>query len=162
MQKIVIAGAVVIIILVGAHFFIPKSQTPNSNIPKDTTIVPSRTTLSTAFVYGPYIGTLPCADCEGLQTEITLTKKGEYTDEGTYVVSQTYLGKSEKPLITKGNWTMIRGDAQNPNASVFLLNPDDPGLSVYYLKVGDTEIEMLDNDLKKINSPFDMTLKKKR
>ncbi len=48
---------------------------------------------------GIYKGTLPCADCEGIETEIILSK-----DE-TYVKKTKYLGKDEKVFEELGDFT---------------------------------------------------------
>lgn len=50
---------------------------------------------------GTYKGILPCADCEGIETTITLT------DDQTYTMQTKYLGKSDaKYFDSKGkfNW----------------------------------------------------------
>jgi hypothetical protein len=52
---------------------------------------------------GTYEGTLPCADCPGLQTLIT------FNSDGTFHMEETYLERSEKPTITNGKW-IIEGD----------------------------------------------------
>src|SRR5215831_4012358 len=40
-----------------------------------------------------YEGVLPCADCEGIKTELTLYRKAESSDPATYRLSETYLGR---------------------------------------------------------------------
>lgn len=45
---------------------------------------------------GTYQGTLPCEDCEGVETRITLKKSGKYARE------EKYLGKSNTPLMGAG------------------------------------------------------------
>jgi copper homeostasis protein (lipoprotein) len=48
---------------------------------------------------GTYKGTMPCADCEGIETVITLTK------ELKYIIRSNYLGKKGNILIEKGGFT---------------------------------------------------------
>lgn len=50
-------------------------------------------------ILGTYKGVLPCADCEGIETEITLSK-----DE-TYTKKTKYLGKDEKVFEELGDYT---------------------------------------------------------
>lgn len=50
-------------------------------------------------ILGTYKGVLPCADCEGIETEITLAK-----DE-TYTKKTKYLGKDEKVFEELGDYT---------------------------------------------------------
>lgn len=49
---------------------------------------------------GAYSGVLPCADCEGIRTEITLNQNETYTKR------ITYLGKADNKFFEeKGNYT---------------------------------------------------------
>lgn len=47
---------------------------------------------------GTYKGVLPCADCEGIRTEITLNK------DMTFVIKSNYLGKEAKVWEEKGTF----------------------------------------------------------
>jgi hypothetical protein len=49
---------------------------------------------------GTYEGTLPCADCPGLQTLIT------FNSDGTFYMEETYLESDVKPIITNGKWAL--------------------------------------------------------
>ena len=55
---------------------------------------------------GTYEGTLPCADCPGLQTIII------FNPDGTFHMEETYLERSEGPTITEGTW-VVQGDIIN-------------------------------------------------
>ena len=48
---------------------------------------------------GIYKGTLPCADCGGIQTQLTLMEDGGFERQ------TTYLGKDEKTQFEKGKFT---------------------------------------------------------
>ncbi len=50
-------------------------------------------------VIGTYTGTLPCADCEGIETEIQLL------DGNAYDIKMTYKGKSDKPVEHAGAYS---------------------------------------------------------
>jgi len=55
---------------------------------------------------GEYIGVLPCADCDGLKTSITISK------DGTYKISEEYLGKKElKETKYQGKFTGLDGSS---------------------------------------------------
>ncbi len=43
----------------------------------------------------------------------------------------------------EGSWTILRGTKNNPDAVVYQLNPDDPKLSIYFLKMGDSLLHVL-------------------
>jgi heat shock protein HslJ/uncharacterized lipoprotein NlpE involved in copper resistance len=54
---------------------------------------------------GEYQGTLPCADCAGVKTSI------ELAEDFSYVLTRTYLGKSDQKIETKGNFKWnVAGD----------------------------------------------------
>lgn len=48
---------------------------------------------------GTYRGILPCADCEGVQTTVTLNR------DNTYLIESIYLGKSDKAEKENGNFS---------------------------------------------------------
>lgn len=113
-----------------------------------------------SLVLGPFKGTLPCADCSGLETELTLTKDGPYSDQGSYTLMQKYIGKSDQPLQSSGSWSMGQGTNKDPNAQVYVLDPEKPEEKQYFLRVNDSEVKMLDSNGNQIDSPFNLTLKK--
>lgn len=47
---------------------------------------------------GTYTGVVPCADCEGIQTSLTLFESGAYT------LSEEYLGKGARPFSENGTF----------------------------------------------------------
>jgi len=49
---------------------------------------------------GTYEGTLPCADCPGLQTLIT------FNSDSTFHMEETYLESNVEPRITDGTWVL--------------------------------------------------------
>lgn len=53
------------------------------------------------FVAGSWQGQLPCADCEGINYQLTLHK------DKTYEESSEYIGKSDKPYTEKGIWSLM-------------------------------------------------------
>jgi len=49
---------------------------------------------------GTYQGTLPCADCPGLETLIT------FNSDGTFHMEETYLESDAEKIITDGTWIL--------------------------------------------------------
>jgi uncharacterized lipoprotein NlpE involved in copper resistance len=47
---------------------------------------------------GTYKGVIPCADCEGIRTSVTLMETGEFS------LTRTYLGKEENPRTDSGTF----------------------------------------------------------
>jgi copper homeostasis protein (lipoprotein) len=109
-----------------------------------------------------YAGDLPCADCPGIRTELTLTRKAKGWAEGRYSLSETYLERGG-PHLTTGDWTTLRGDAADPDASVYQLDPDHPQTQRNFLRVGDDlELKALDKDMKRWGGTVPDTLKRVR
>lgn len=83
------------------------SASPAEPIRKSATEVQATDTGHTAGQSidwtGTYAGKLPCADCQGIQTELKLTA------DKTYQLAQTYLGKSAKPVLHEGTFTWRNG-----------------------------------------------------
>ena len=61
---------------------------------------------------GSYQGMLPCADCEAINTTLTL-----YSD-GRYQLQQLYVGKSTQPFVQQGQFSW------NPAGSTVVLDGD--------------------------------------
>lgn len=108
-----------------------------------------------------YVGLLPCASCEGIETELTLSQAGPAAAEGTFVLKEKYVGEKDGLFQATGLWTTLRGTPTDVNATVIQLNPDKVIEARYYLKVSDTEIKLLDNEQREIKSPLNYSLKTK-
>ncbi len=81
---------------------------------------------------GSYSGVLPCADCEGIQTMLTLNQ------DKTYEMSTEYLGKSDEKFINTGNFQW------DESGNIIELSEMDEGPK--YFQVGETNLFMLDQD----------------
>jgi copper homeostasis protein (lipoprotein) len=118
--------------------------------------------VGTAILLGVYKGTLPCADCEGLETVLRLYTKGKFDFTYAYYVrTQTYKGspKGDVTYSDRGDWALLRGDAEDENATVYQLNPDDERSSEALLvQDNGNALVQLDRDLKAIDSTMNLTL----
>jgi len=118
----------------------------------------------TAILLGVYKGTLPCADCEGLDTVLRLYAKGKFdTTYAFYVRTQTYRGAPHGDVVMtdRGDWAVLRGDATDENATVYQLNPDDEQNSdSLLLQDNGNALVQLDREQKPIDSQMDLTLRK--
>jgi uncharacterized lipoprotein NlpE involved in copper resistance len=81
---------------------------------------------------GTYMGTLPCADCEGIQNTLVLDTNN------TYSQTLRYLGKGESVYREKGKFTWT-SDGQN-----IVLHPSGKESSTYYA-VGENFVRQLDS-----------------
>ena len=79
---------------------------------------------------GTYGGTLPCADCEGIRTTVTLRADGSFERE------RIYLGKSAAPMHDSGQFSW------NEAGSVVTLNAGDGVIQMY--QVGENQLFYLD------------------
>lgn len=102
-----------------------------------------------------YQGTLPCADCEGIQTTLTLDPAPDGQLGSSYQMSSTYLGKSTAPIIVEGYW-LLRGSQVFPNSTFspprnFLVLDMGTPSQVIYLVEDDT-LTQLDSDGNEIDA----------
>ena len=150
--------------------------------------VPDRST-SSKDSFMVFAGTTPCSNvirpihkidrepdcpleqckCMMVEWELTLyidanTKKPtRYTLKGInrYTVKETNMysepgTKSE----TEGRWAIVRGTKANPNAILYQLNPDKPGMGLSFLKLSDSLLHIIDQNEKLMigNEFFSYTL----
>ncbi|MBI3256065.1 MAG: copper resistance protein NlpE N-terminal domain-containing protein [Candidatus Andersenbacteria bacterium] len=133
--------------------------TPEPAVPGGVAAVASVLPTIDPALSRTFSGTLPCASCEGIQTELTLTQAGPFVAEGTYRLKELYLGEKDGLFESTGLWTTLRGSATDENATVFQLNPNKPADARYYLKVSEAEIKLLDKEIKEIDSSLNYSLK---
>lgn len=70
-----------------------------TEIAMDSVIPDGHNSSNSLDVDGLYKGTLPCADCEGIETEIELGK------DNSFLKRTIYLGKGGKVFEEKGSYT---------------------------------------------------------
>jgi hypothetical protein len=121
---------------------------------------PQRSSDTRDLVLGTYEGITPCADCPGIRTDLTLVKDTPSAAFGTYRLSLTYLDRDVEPYVAAGTWTTEHGTPEDPEAVVFVLDPDKPDRAQRYRKLDDTSIRQLDRDGREIDPslPFTLTL----
>lgn len=113
-----------------------------------------------------YEGTLPCADCGGIKTRLTLYQN-KSKNQYTYSLQEVYLGQgSDKTFETKGIWSALKGTQQDPKAIVYQLDVqnDDPedGDVINYLVVDKSTIKLIDNEMNEFESKSSYTLTRKQ
>jgi uncharacterized lipoprotein NlpE involved in copper resistance len=87
-----------------------------------------------------WLGVLPCADCDGIQTRLQLVRDGETR---TYTLEETYLGaEGEAVFRQEGRWIEepVDGDAGGPG---YRLDPGEPASRRYLLRA-DGALDQLD------------------
>ena len=96
----------------------------------DSTISDGHNSSNSLDVAGEYKGTLPCADCEGIDIKITLTK------DKSYVKQTKYLGKDGRVFEEKGYYTW------NSDGNTITLSGIKNAPNQYF--VGENELIQLD------------------
>lgn len=102
-----------------------------------------------------YQGTFPCADCPGIQTQLTInppTQPGQTT--GTYQMTQTYLERSVEPIRTSGNWE-AKSTSDFPQSTISPPEPVivlDPGSNQQIFLVGFNSLTQLDANANQIEA----------
>lgn len=137
-----------------------KMTTTNMNgqnmVQSPTVVIPKTTSRD----IGPFRGTLPCSDCQGIDTVIILTKVNTIPNaDGQYRLIETNIGKGG-PITTIGYWKAIKGTPQNPNEEIYELNPTEPSAARYFLKLGEDSIRMLDANKQEMKDMTKYTLNK--
>jgi copper homeostasis protein (lipoprotein) len=120
------------------------------------TLYHSLATFQRSTTYG---GILPCADCSGLATTLTIIRPFPFTDKGIYILHEFYEGKSIHPIVTQGQWSMAKGMPNDPQAIILILNPQNEQTITYYWMVDKDTLEPLDPNKQIIDSPFDQKLR---
>jgi len=84
-----------------------------------------------------WLGVLPCADCDGIQTRLRLERDGE---RQTYALEETYLGaEGEAVFAQEGRWVQ----EDTADGASYRLDPGTPGARRYLLR-GDGALDQLD------------------
>lgn len=114
-----------------------KKETP---IEEDTTFETMGDNSMTSLDWaGTYEGELPCADCEGIKTVVTIN------EDNTYVAKEIYLGKDNTPIETSGTF---KWDQEGQRISF-----SDGNRHNYF--VGENTLTHLDEDGKKIEGDLE-------
>lgn len=110
----------------------------NNAAGNDSTANASDQPLPQASIAGTYTGTLPCADCGGLETELTINSDSTYSLKST--------NTDNKEVITEQS-----GVYQLKNDSLMTLITPSSGEKIYY-RVIDNATVMLSDSTGTINS----------
>ncbi|HEV8577440.1 MAG TPA: copper resistance protein NlpE [Thermoanaerobaculia bacterium] len=114
--------------------------------------------VSVKKILAVYEGVLPCADCQGVRTVLTL-----FDDDSTYKLVETYLGAldNKRTVESDGRWTLRRPLRRDPEATVYQLDPDQPDKVRSFLVVDEEQIRQLDREGRELEPRLSYTLKRK-
>jgi hypothetical protein len=101
------------------------------------------------------------ASSSGINTRLTLYAKSRLdTGGGTFSVSEEYLGTRDgnRRFDTRGRWIILRGTPTDVDATVYQLNFDEAERVMFFQRVGDEAVRLLDRDQREIRSTANYTL----
>lgn len=132
------------------------AKAPEPPPPPVAAATPAPDDLTMAFA-----GDLPCADCPGIRTELTLTRDAPYSGDGKYKLVETYIDRGA-PFTSTGVWGTLRGDATDDDATVYELNPEKAeGERRHFKRMGNDEaLKVLGGDMKPLPDSLPSTLKR--
>ncbi|MEW6196613.1 MAG: copper resistance protein NlpE [Bacteroidota bacterium] len=149
-KEILILFVLVIVIIEGCYQESGEKSTPSIK-PKNEIIQSSKFQI--------YEGIVPCADCEGIKMTLKIAN-----DFQSYELIEEYMGKKGKPFTSKGKLNTERGFENDPDATLFVLNYDQPEENqIYFVRLTNMKdrVTMLAKNRKKITSDLNYTLTKK-
>ncbi len=104
----------------------------------------------TAFA-GTFTGTLPCADCPGIDETLLLDATGHFE------LTDVYRARPDSTHVVRGTWTVQAGGALR----VLRLDPEKPrDVERAFAIDGNDSLAPLGMDGERIDSPVDLTLKR--
>lgn len=108
---------------------------------------------------GPYVGTLPCADCEGIVTALAILRDPRGAPIG-YRLRQTYLTTrpGERVFNRAGRAWAFTHAGGNPAASGLRLDGGADNAPLLLVQLSPTVVELLGRDGKRIDSALDYRL----
>lgn len=114
---------------------------------------------------GPFVGTLPCADCAGIDTRLTLFFATGSATPLLYHLQETYRGTpdNERAVTKMGRFSVGSADGGSvggaaAGARIVQLDFDKPEEVRGFRMIGDDSLRMLDRQLGEIESDLPYTL----
>jgi uncharacterized lipoprotein NlpE involved in copper resistance len=115
-----------------------KSKNQSENVDAVEAIDAAHNSMGSLNWDGTYTGTMPCADCDGIKTTLTLTLNL------TYVLETEYLGKSNEVYKTEGKFVW-----NEEGSCITLDNEGTNGFNTQF-RVGENVLWQLDKEGKQI------------
>lgn len=124
----------------------PQPQAPATT--SNATAVPAA--QASATLTGTFAGTLPCADCAGIDSTLVLTA------DGNYHLTDAYQDKDHSSFISEGQYSLESG-----GKTLHLRPSNKDEYDAYYAVLSPTQLRMLDREGKAIESKLNYTLSRK-
>ncbi|MBV5327707.1 MAG: META domain-containing protein [Chlorobium sp.] len=137
-SAVLIAGACIMMLLSSCRDQVKAESYKNSGKGTPPTAGATADNSETSLDWnGTYKGILPCADCEGIETALTLTK------ERTYLLESRYRGKGKQIYVEQGTFSW------NTQGNTIQLSGGKDGLGTYF--VGENMLIQLDRSGQRVS-----------
>lgn len=105
-----------------------------------------------------YSGVLPCADCSGIRTTLTLYRDQDNAPS-RYEMRQQYLGgATQTSHVDRGNWAVSTTQMDGHQYPLYILNPHNPKGQQRFVRNAKNAVDMLDAKGQEIQSGLNYTL----
>ena len=100
-----------------------------------------------------YSGMLPCADCSGIRTTLTLYRD-QFDNPTRFQLREEYMNGSNvaTSAIERGDWEQTIRLQDNKQLEVYTINPGDPDSDRHFLRDAVNAVELLDENGELIES----------
>ncbi|GHC29164.1 hypothetical protein GCM10010082_23500 [Kushneria pakistanensis] len=112
-------------------------------------------------------GVLPCADCEGIDTQLTLVSSGMTGFGATYTLKQRYLSRdnpgsdaAREVQTRSGDWVVTRGSPVDPQAVIYQLDPENDESCMSFQVIGNDRLRQLNCNGQPINTTQNIELRR--
>jgi len=105
-----------------------------------------------------YEGVIPGPDGHGIRYNLTISKR-EHQSNGNYVLITTFLNSDngqDQSLTSRGKFHIIRGTAENENATVYKLVDEIDDETFHFMAIGKDKLRLLNDRLEEINKNPDI------
>ncbi|KGD66304.1 hypothetical protein Y5S_00776 [Alcanivorax nanhaiticus] len=94
-----------------------------------------------------YSGMLPCADCSGIRTTLTLYRD-QFDAPTRFQLREEYLQGSKVGLtaVERGDWALENRIHNDRQMDLYIINPETPDAKRQYLRDAVNAVEQLDQD----------------
>lgn len=102
-----------------------------------------------------YQGTLPCRNCAGIDINVQMSGEEQgLGEQRTFELQAAYREHPQNPPEENyaGNWEVISGTANDPDATVYELTPDGEGQIYYFLRIDGQTLELIDPQLRRFQN----------
>ena len=160
MRKVLIALGIFVLILIITipviFYFINRSE------PAQVASGPNPTQEHQKFLYDTtitkiYFGILPCSDCAGIETAVSLSQVEGNETSGTFIITKTYLESERQTEEYSGTWRF--SDTEDENSKSLIILRLDNGTEEIYELIDPETLILLDENGSQAQDGENYTLK---